>query len=159
MKKAWGEYYMFDHHILFGAVDPNVNVLNLHPPQMHIFQLWQTFIDNVNPLLQIVHASTLQKRILAAINHLANADPATTALMFGVYCISVMSLSDDECVSTYGSPKKDLLTQYQFGSQQALLQAKFLQTADRECLTAFYLYLVSVAHESQLYTLTVQAFL
>lgn len=43
-----------------------------HPSAIHIFQLWRTFIDRVDPLLKICHVLTLQTRIVAA-----SADPET----------------------------------------------------------------------------------
>jgi hypothetical protein len=64
--------------------------------------------------------------------------------MFSIYCMSVSSLTDDDCQTMFGSSKADLSTRYQFGCQQALSNCGFLRSNDRDCLTALYLYLVSV---------------
>lgn len=42
---------------------------------------------------------------------------------------------------------------YQFGCQQALLNCGVLQCSDRDCLTALYLYLVSLVSDSVLSSL------
>lgn len=42
---------------------------------------------------------------------------------------------------------------YQFGCQQALLNCGVLQSSDRDCLTALYLYLVSMVSDSILSSL------
>jgi hypothetical protein len=70
--------------------------------------------------------------------------------MFSIYSMSVLTLTVEDCQSMFGSSKEDLLTKYQFGCQQALLNAGFLRTSDRDCLTALLLYLVSLARSSAL---------
>jgi hypothetical protein len=64
--------------------------------------------------------------------------------MFSIYCMAILSLTVDECGAIFGSSKGDLLTRFQFGCRQALLNSGFLRSSDRECLTALYLYLVSL---------------
>jgi hypothetical protein len=49
----------------------------------------------------------------------------------------------DDCQVIFGSSQEDLLTRFQFGCRQALLNCGFLRSVDRDCLTALYLYLVS----------------
>ena len=65
--------------------------------------------------------------------------------MFSIYCMSILSLIVEDCQTMFGSSKEDLLMRYQFGCQQALLNCGFLRSSDRDCLTALYLYLVSLA--------------
>jgi hypothetical protein len=41
-------------------------VIDLHllrPSQPRIFILWQLFLDNVDPLLKIIHVPTMQRQI------------------------------------------------------------------------------------------------
>ncbi|KAK8085438.1 hypothetical protein PG997_006709 [Apiospora hydei] len=71
-------------------------------------------------------------------------DPNLEALMFSIYSMAILSLDDDECESMFGLPKKDLSTKYQFACHQALSNASFLRCNDRDCLTALFLYLLSV---------------
>jgi hypothetical protein len=65
------------------------------------------------------------------------------ALMLGIYCVALTSLDPDECRAAFGAAKEDLLTTYRFGCQHALTNARFLQSRDRDILTALFLYLVS----------------
>lgn len=71
-----------------------------------------------------------------------NINPPLEALMFGIYCMSVLSLDEENLQNMFDSSKEDLLKKYQFGCQQALLNCGFLRSSDRDCLTALYLYLV-----------------
>jgi len=110
---------------------------------MHIFRLWQVYLDNVDPLLKVTHAPSLQARIIDAASDIEHLAPTLRALMFGICCMSVTSLADDECQNLFKAPKDHLLPSYRLGCQQALLECDVLKSSDRDCLTALFLYLVS----------------
>lgn len=143
-KEAWNEWYQSSDHVLFGFPRSDVDVSTLHPGQVQIFRLWQIYLDNVNPLLKVTHTPTLQRRIIDAASNLASVMPILAALMFSIYSVAVLSLGEDECRTIFGSLRQHLLTRFQFGCQQALWNCGFLRSNDRECLTALYLYLVSL---------------
>jgi hypothetical protein len=126
-----------------------VDLSTLHPDPAQIFRLWQVYLDNVNPLFRITHTPSLQPRIIEATSTLKNIDANLEALMFGIYCMSVFTLAEDDCDLIFGEPREILLTRYQFGCQQALLNAGYSRTTDRDCLAAFFLYLVrrAVLHD------------
>ena len=113
-----------------------------------MFRLWQLYLDNVNPLLKITHTPSLQGLIIEAASDVTNINPALEALMFSIYCMAILSLEVDDCQAIFGSSKEDLATRFQFGCQQALINCGFLRSADRNCLTALYLYLVSLPESS-----------
>ena len=144
LKKAYNQLYESNDHLLFGWRKANVHLPSLHPQQVQLFRLWQIYLENVDPLLQITHAPTLQSRIIDAAGDVASISPTLEALMFSIYCVSVLSLAEDRCRDLFGLPRKDLLASYQFGCQQALLNCEVLRSSDRDCLTALYLYLVSL---------------
>lgn len=45
--------------LLFTPLNLNVNLSTSHSEQVHIFRLWQIYLDNVNPLLKVTHTPTL----------------------------------------------------------------------------------------------------
>jgi hypothetical protein len=145
IKKAWDQVYESESndHLLFCSPKVNVDLSTLHPEQVQIFRLWQIYEENINPLLKVTHTPTLQAHIIDAASDVANISPTLEALLFSIYCVSILSLAEDKCRTLFGSPRKDLLINYQFGCQQALLKCKVLRSSDRDCLTALYLYLVS----------------
>jgi hypothetical protein len=138
--EAWDQFDT-DDHILFSSRNTAVDLSTLHPKPVHIFRLWQIYLDNVNPLLKVIHGS-LQGRIIEAASNVLDISPALEALMFSIYCMAVLSLAVEDCVAMFGSSKQNLLKKYQVGCQQALLNCGFLRSSDRECLTALFLYLV-----------------
>ncbi|KAH1299488.1 hypothetical protein KXX11_006494 [Aspergillus fumigatus] len=144
-RKTWEEHYDGGSQtLLFGARKFDVNVSTLHPSQVEIFRLWQIYLDNVNPLLKVTHTPTLQARIIDAAADVGNIPPTLEALMFSIYCLAILSLSEEECRTLFQSSRDDLLNGYQFACQQALLNCEVLRTSDRDCLAALYLYLISV---------------
>ncbi|KAJ5538102.1 hypothetical protein N7494_007581 [Penicillium frequentans] len=115
-----------------------------HPEPLHIFKLWQTFLENVNPLIKIVHTPTLQPQILEATGDLPRVGKELEALMFAIYCIALGSLQADEVERSFGESKKKLLSRYRQGAQLALSKASILRTSNLMVLQAFLLYLLSM---------------
>lgn len=121
-----------------------MNTSGIHPEPFQIVRIWQTYLNNVDPLMKVTHTSSLQPRILEAAGNMENASPTLQALMLSIYCTSVLSLTADDCRAFLGLAKDELLSKYQSGCQQALLNCGFLRSEDRESLTALYLFLVSI---------------
>lgn len=143
VKKAVDSFFDKNDHLLFGTRDTNVDLAPLHPEPVQLFKIWQIYLDNVNPLLKVTHTPSLQAQIITTAGNMKDIKPELEALLFGIYCISIQSLSDEECQRELAASREDLLTRYHFGCQQALMNSGFLRTNDRDCLTALYLFLVS----------------
>lgn len=141
-KKAWDEVIGNSDHLLFGWPQTAVAMYTLHPQPIQVFQLWQLYLDNVNPLLKVTHTPSLQGRIIEAAGNVLNIKSDLEALMFSIYCMAISSLSEDACLAMFASPKSELLAGYQLGCQQALGNSRFLRHSSRDCLTALFLYLV-----------------
>lgn len=119
-------------------------ITHLHPSAIQIFQLWQIYLNNVNPLLKIHHAPTLQNQIVKASADLSNVAEPLEALMFAMYFLSVTSMPNEEVEAAFRDSKKALLARYHAASQQALINAHFMSTSELTTLQAFLLYLVSL---------------
>ena len=129
--------------LLFGTPRSSNDVRYLHPQPVQIFKLWQTYLDNVNPLVKIFHTPTIQQLILNATGNLENVPKNLEALMFGIYCCVLVSLSDAECDAIMGEGKSTVLPRLRFGCQQSLINASFLKSSDMMVLQALVLLLVS----------------
>jgi hypothetical protein len=144
VKSAWDQSFGDDELLLFGSRVATVDVSTLHPDPVQIFKLWQIYLNNINPLLKVTHIPSLQGRIIEAVSNLNSITPTLEALMFSIYCTAILSLRTEDCQTTFGSSQDDLMIRYRFGCQQALLNCGFLRSDDRDCLTALFLYLVSL---------------
>lgn len=83
--------------------------------------------------------------IIEASGDLGNVARSTESLMFAIYLSSINSLGDEDCKSIMGEPKIPLLTRFSSVTEQALINAEFLKTADLMVLQAFTLFLVGLS--------------
>ncbi|KAJ5632278.1 hypothetical protein N7490_008617 [Penicillium lividum] len=144
VKLSWDQSFGNDDHIILGSRKASVNLATMHPEPVHIIRLWQLYLDNVNPLFKVTHTPSLQGMIIEAATNTMSIEPHLEALMFSIYCMAIQSLTAENCQTLFGLSQADLLTKHQFGCQQALLNCQFLRTDNRTCLTALFLFLVSL---------------
>lgn len=142
LRAEWDDFYDGNDHILFSAGMAPKNITSYHPEPVDIFRLWQIYMDNINPIFKITHAPTIQQQIIEASGHLNEVSPDLEALMFGIYCTALMSISDEDCSRIFAEDRDTLNHRYQRGCQQALINANYLRTSDLRVLAALFLYLV-----------------
>ncbi|RFU32209.1 hypothetical protein B7463_g4122, partial [Scytalidium lignicola] len=130
---------------LFPMMALHIDLTMLHPSQVQIFQLWQAFVDNVNPLCKIIHAPTMQQKILQASGNLYDLSKPMQALMFVIYAFAVTSMNEQECERMFpGEHRSSLLTKWRYGAQRALIAADVVKTTDIVVLQAFTLFILCV---------------
>lgn len=117
-------------------------VTDKHPSAIQIFQLWQIYLNNVNPLLKLTHTATLQGQIIEAGANPGEISKALEALMFSIYFMAVTSLTEDEVQSTFGEDRSKMVRRFHAGTQQSLLNAGFMRSSDLMVLQAYFMYLV-----------------
>ena len=115
-----------------------------HPPTEHIHQMWQIFIDNVDPLTKIVHVPSLQPAIQRATTDIERIPRSFEALMFAIYTAAVMSLKDEDCKRRLSEHRDTLLSRYTSATKSALTRAKFMGTSSLVVLQAVVLHLFTV---------------
>ncbi|MCJ1401443.1 hypothetical protein MMC11_004656 [Xylographa trunciseda] len=123
---------------------PKSNARARHPPPERINQLWQIFIENVDPLTKVVHVPTLRPAIQKAATNIGTIPRSFEALMFAIYGAAVMSLKDDECKERLGESRKTLLSHYISATKAALSRAKLMGTISLVVLQALVLHLLAV---------------
>ncbi|RJE24967.1 Transcription factor [Aspergillus sclerotialis] len=128
--------------LLFGSAS-KYSLASAHPNPVHVFKLWQVFLENVNPLTKIIHAPTMQQRILSASGDLSSVPEDLEALMFAIYCAALTSLSDNEVLQTFAETRSKLLAVYRDGAQKALVNARFLRTSSMVVLQALVIFILS----------------
>ncbi|KAJ9638563.1 hypothetical protein H2204_004334 [Knufia peltigerae] len=137
------------------------HVVNMtHPPKAHILALWQTFKDNVDPLVKIVHAPTVEILIQEAMANPDRISRSFEALMFALYSLAVFTLQNEECAQKFGETRQILLSRYRAATKLALVRAKVLRTTNVVVLQAFIFHLFSIrdtCHPRTLCTLTAMA--
>lgn len=129
--------------ILFNQLHSQVLPKLAWPQPIQIFQLWQTYIDNVNPMVNLLHTQTMQRMVLQATDCEQEKLPKPSrALLSSVFLAAVESLSDDECFKLMMSPKHECIRGLFEMTKECLLDASFMDVATTELLQALVLYLV-----------------
>jgi hypothetical protein len=143
-----------DEYTVLSTSATRYALTDLHPDPLHIFKLWQAFLENVNPLTKIIHAPTVQQQILEAISDLPKVSREFEALMFAIYCIALLSMEAEDVEKSIGETKRALLSKYKRGAQLSFKNAALLRTSSSTVLQAFMLYLVGPPffHEDQVYS-------
>lgn len=126
-----------------GSNQSAADTRNYHPTRFQATQLWQAFVNNVDPVIKILHIPTTQATIFAAINNPLNVDDDITALMFSIYFAGTASLSAGHAAQALGQSKNNVLSTYKQGLEQALARANILETPTIKSLQAMIIYLVS----------------
>ncbi|KAF2197055.1 hypothetical protein GQ43DRAFT_425355 [Delitschia confertaspora ATCC 74209] len=122
----------------------NANIRSCHPLPEQIHQLWQIFVENVDPLIKVVHVPTLAPAIQKAASSLGAVPPSFEALMFSIYSVAVMSLNENECRQRLCESRKTLLSRYMTATKAGLSRVRFMGTTSLVVLQALLLYLLSV---------------
>jgi hypothetical protein len=130
--------------LAFHSTPSTESLSSFHPSTGQIFQLWEKFLNNVDPLVKIIHVPTVQRQLLQSSVDLQNVSKAFEALMFSIYASTVTSLNNEECLELTGVPKSQLLERYHKITQQALARAGLLGTLDVVVVQAAVLFLNSV---------------
>jgi hypothetical protein len=138
------------HLTLAASFDSSPESLtSFHPSTKLIFKLWEKFLDNVNPLVKIIHVPTVQRQLLEASVDLSNVSRPFEALLFAIYASAITSLSNEECIELTDVPKLQLQNRYYKIAQQALTRAGIFATRDIVVLQAAvhaYLIVCSLLH-------------
>lgn len=133
---------------IFGLSSANVQMSILRPQASQIMMYWETYCDNVEPLLRMLHRPTWERHVLGWIENLDGITKPFECLLFAICHAAVTSTWPDECWKRFGESKSDLLARYQFGMEQALARADFLQTDSIFVLQAFVIFLTCLRRTS-----------
>lgn len=112
------------------------------PDPVHVFRLWQLFVDRVNPLSKIIHVPSVQPFVMEAATNINNVPLNYQALLFSIFAMATVSLSDAEATQMLGCSREDALRRYTIGTKTALTRFNFLKNYDMIALQALLLYLV-----------------
>lgn len=127
--------------LLFRSSCPE-GVRSLHPDTPQSFQLWQIFLNNVNPIVKLLHAPSTQHLILEAVSDLDHISRPTEALLFSIHLCAVASMNDEASRRVLGASRSDLMARFSRAAEQALINSEFLRSTNVLVLRALTLYLV-----------------
>jgi hypothetical protein len=121
-------------------------LLQYHPTNAEAMVLWETHIENVEPICKILHIPSTGEKVQVASRQPSNASKADECLLFAIYHFAVFSMTEEDCISKFGQSRDTLMHKYHFATRQALVNASFLKTTEMSILQALVLFLLSCRH-------------
>ncbi|KAL7795308.1 fungal-specific transcription factor domain-containing protein [Trichoderma ceciliae] len=122
----------------------HANTEDLQPDPIHIFRLWQLYLDRVNPLFKVIHVPTLQPYVMEAANNMSALPLHYQALLFSIFAMASLSMTSTECIQTIGISREAAIQKFNTGTKSALIKYSFLKNHNMTALQALALYLLSL---------------
>lgn len=129
---------------LFSFYPISHSLRNYHPPPEKILILWDAYLENVAPLVTVIHKPIAKRRMAEAAQRCDTLDKNSEALVFSIYLAAVVSMSSEECLNTLGESRDAAVKRYRFAVEQALAKANLLNTQSLVLLQAAVLFLIGV---------------
>ncbi|KAM0501938.1 hypothetical protein ACHAP8_004235 [Fusarium lateritium] len=126
---------------VFGSADFSKALDGLNPMPSQMLFIWQTYVENVDSFIKILHVPTVEKIIKDLKGNFSSCGSTTEALLFAISLAAITSLDDETVAYNFNTPKEQLLQRYQFGTEQALARVNFLSSKDITVLQALVIYL------------------
>jgi hypothetical protein len=124
-----------------------VDLSDQHPSPSGVIWLWKTYLENVDPVVKMLHVPTVQPLIFdAASGAMKQLRPNKEALLFSIYLTAISSVPQCDRVKAeriMGQPVNKLIDTYTGQAQQALINARFIQTPNFITLQALTLFLIA----------------
>lgn len=128
--------------LLFGGT-PNTAYSEMAALPQQLPQLWEVFMNRVDPLVKVLHAPTVKGFVDTALQNPASLEPPGEALLFAVCIAAVNALEEDECHVLIGEKRGRTLAQLDAATMERLRLLKFLKSTDLVVLQAFAMLLLA----------------
>ena len=114
----------------------------LHPTSSRISILWQTFEENVDPIIKVLHKPSIRLQIARFKDGEEHMTRPFEALMFAMYFAAVTSMTEEQCQAMLETDRTSLSQKYLLASQKALAKASHLSVHNNVVLQALVIRLV-----------------
>ncbi|KAI0101980.1 hypothetical protein F4776DRAFT_676195 [Hypoxylon sp. NC0597] len=108
-------------------------------------QLCQVYLDQVDPIIKVLHRPSLSKSMLDGQCYLGyEAGHTSMTCLSSAVCYSALaSMTEAQCQTTFSMDKRALIVEYREACEAELERSELLATSDITILQAFILYLVA----------------
>ncbi|EPS39697.1 hypothetical protein H072_6534 [Dactylellina haptotyla CBS 200.50] len=112
----------------------------MHPSPHQMLFLWQTFVDDIDPLFKIVHVPSMTRLIRDLRGKYHSLGLGTEALIYAISFAAISILTEEDIALNFVAAKEQLTARYRQGTEQALEKAQILTTKDLSTLQALAIY-------------------
>ncbi|KAH7237963.1 hypothetical protein B0J15DRAFT_453431 [Fusarium solani] len=124
----------------------------LRPLPSQMLFIWQTYVENVDPFIKVLHVPTVSKMIYGSRGNFDLLPPFMEPLMFSIAFAAIKSLTTEEVQIHFHVDMKDLVSRFRLGTEESLARADFINTKELPVLQGFLIYIFLIRlEESQRY--------
>ncbi|KAH8878606.1 hypothetical protein GQ53DRAFT_707023 [Thozetella sp. PMI_491] len=111
------------------------------PSTWQCMQLWQAFLQNVDPSVRVLHIPSSQVTLFTAIGQKDSWAPEVSCLLNSIFFSAAISLTPEEIQGMLKRDKAVALAQFKLGLERSLVQANFFEKPTLMVLEAVVLFL------------------
>ncbi|KAH6971977.1 hypothetical protein EDB80DRAFT_517377, partial [Ilyonectria destructans] len=142
-----GSSFIFSNRSL-SAASPEY----LRPLPSQMLFIWQTYVENVDASIKVLHVPTVSKMIYGSRGDFSLLPPFMEPLMFSIAFAAVKSLTSEEVQIHFHVDMKDLVSRFRLGTEESLARVDFINTKELSVIQAFLIYIFLIRlEESQRY--------
>lgn len=125
--------------------DMGSDVLDFYPDAQLALQLWNVYINSVDPVLKLLHIPTVQSTVVATILDPRSAHSSIVALTFAIYYAAVTAIchDDDHEPIDLSCETLTLLSRYKLCLDRLLVVPDLMTQPELASLQALAIYAVS----------------
>ena len=105
--------------------------------------LWHVYVQNVDPVVRILHKPTMEKILSDLVQSVKTSSPVENALLNAIYFAAATSMTPDLSTRTHHNEFVEVVEHYRSAAERSLEACYYLNTQDLTVLQALVLYLVS----------------
>ncbi len=129
----------------FSSGSASASLIDFLPSRTVADRLLDQYWDSVHPMCRLVHKPSFERRCSIFWDDVQmGIEPANSlqAVVFAAMFSGVVSMSEEAILLEFGVSKKDLVDNFQLGTETALGRANIIRTTKIETLQAFIMYMV-----------------
>lgn len=129
----------------FSHNSSSASLINFLPSKGVADRLLDQYWKSVNPIARLVHKPSFERRYDTFWGDVRlGLEPASSlqAVVFAAMFSGVVSMPENGILMEFGVSKKDLVENFQMGTETALGRANIIRTTKIETLQAFVMYMV-----------------
>ncbi|KND94554.1 putative transcriptional regulatory protein [Tolypocladium ophioglossoides CBS 100239] len=119
---------------------------DLYPLPSQVPFIWKTYVENVDPLIKVLHTPSVDHIISQARGKFGTLGLGTEALLFAIGLAAITSLDEEDVSESFRVSKSELISRYRTGTERALGRSQFLTTRDITVVQALAIYVSILPH-------------
>ncbi|VUC32755.1 unnamed protein product [Clonostachys rosea] len=126
------------------VTDNSADWHQLYPDTQLALILWTTYIENVDPVLKILHIPTMQSAMINMISQPQSNSYSMSALAFAVYFAAITSLPEEQLPHLTTEDREVMLQKYKKGINQVITEGQLFNEPDLTVLQALAIFATSL---------------